>query len=196
MVGTMDSLQLMNKLQRYAPKIQGSKQYWYTRYQELKSLLEQTGSATFFWTVSSADNYWPELHSLMPHKCSQAEVTHPMRMRSVIENPHIADWFFHVKMTDFVKYWLDDALDSEWYWYRYEYQARGSTQAHGCAKLKNDTGICNLVKAAAVGWMEENAYMYMYQASIKDNTDCPLNHHIIAYGQYCKKGGYNNINVC
>ena len=45
----------------------GSKQYWYTRYQELKALLQQKGPATFFWTVSSADNYWPELHSLMPH---------------------------------------------------------------------------------------------------------------------------------
>ena len=73
MVGTMDSIQLMNRLQRYATKVLGSKQYWYTRYQELKALLEQKGAATFFWTVSSADNYWPELHSLLPHN-RQTEV--------------------------------------------------------------------------------------------------------------------------
>ena len=41
MVGTMSSIQLMNRLQRYAMKVLGSKQYWYTRYQELKALLEQ-----------------------------------------------------------------------------------------------------------------------------------------------------------
>ena len=64
MVGAMDSVQLMNRLQRYATKLLGSKQYWYTRYQELKALLEQKGAATFF---TSADNYWPELHSLQPH---------------------------------------------------------------------------------------------------------------------------------
>ena len=53
MVGTMSSVQLMNKLQHYAAKVQGSRQYWHTRYQELKSLLEQKGSPTLFWTLSS-----------------------------------------------------------------------------------------------------------------------------------------------
>ena len=60
MIGTMNSTQLMNRLQRYATKLLGSRQYWYTRYQELKALLEQKGAATFFWTVSSADNYYIE----------------------------------------------------------------------------------------------------------------------------------------
>ena len=120
MVGTMNSMQLMNRLQRYAAKIQGSKQYWYARYQELKTLLEQKGSPTFFWTVSSADNYWPELHSLMPH-ASNDDMTHAMRVNAVISNPHITDWFFHAKLTDFVQHFLYDTLDAEWHWYRYEY---------------------------------------------------------------------------
>ena len=34
MVGTMTSLQIMERLQRYVSKVQGSKQYWYSRYQE------------------------------------------------------------------------------------------------------------------------------------------------------------------
>lgn len=33
-----------------------------------------------------------------------------------------------------------------------EYQARGSTHAHGCAKLRNDPGICNLMHMAAQAW--------------------------------------------
>lgn len=37
MVNTMSEQQLMTRLQRYASKIQGSSQYWYQRYQELKS---------------------------------------------------------------------------------------------------------------------------------------------------------------
>ena len=182
MVGTMNSMQLMNRLQRYAAKIQGSRQYWYARYQELKTLLEQKGSPTFFWTVSSADNYWPELHSLMPH-ASNDEVTHPMRVNAVINNPHITDWFFHAKLTDFVKCFLYDTLDVEWYWYRYEYQARGSTHAHGCAKLKNDPDLCKLVNIAAVGWIEEKAN----QDAIKQNSECYLNNHIVLYGLYAKE---------
>ena len=34
-------------------------------------------------------------------------------------------------------------------------QARGSTHAHGCAKLKNDPGICHLAEKAATGWLAE-----------------------------------------
>ena len=178
MVGTMSSIQLMNRLQRYATKVLGSKQYWYTRYQELKALLEQKGPATFFWTVSSADNYWPELHSLLPHG-TQTDITHSTRVNGVIKNPHLTDWFFHSKLKDFVNFWLHKTLDAEWYWYRYEYQARGSTHAHGCAKLKNDPGLCELVKIAALGWMEEKVN--------ETNSDPHHNQHIILYGQQAKK---------
>ena len=67
MVGTMSSEHLMQRLQRYAAKVQGSNPYWFQRYTELRSLIEHKGPPTFFWTVSSADNHWPELHNLMPH---------------------------------------------------------------------------------------------------------------------------------
>ena len=82
-----------------------------------------------------------------------------MRANTVIKNPHITDLFFHSKLKDFVAYWLHvlKTLDAEWYWFRYEYQARASTHAHGCAKLKNDPGLYELVKIAALGWMEEKA---------------------------------------
>ena len=32
-----------------------------------------------------------------------------------------------------------------------KYQVRGSTHTHGCAKLKNDPGMCTLVEKTAVG---------------------------------------------
>ena len=55
-----------------------------------------------------------------------------------------------------IDHWLYKTLDSEWHWCRYEYQACGSTHAHGCAKLKNDPGVCTLVEKAAVGWLASN----------------------------------------
>ena len=73
-----------------------------------------------------------------------------------------------MKMTD-LKNWLHDTLDSEWYWYRHEQQAKGSTQSCPWYKVE---GICNLVKVLRI---EENSY----KASIKDNTDSSLNHRII-----------------
>ena len=150
MVGSMSAAQLMGRLQRYAAKVQGSSSYWFQRHQELRALLDDKGPPTLFFTFSSADNYWPELHDLMMHEtCS---TTRSMRVQAVINNPHIADWFFTAKISDFIKQWLYEVLEADWHWYRFEYQARGSTHAHGCAKLKNDPGICSLVQKAAMAW--------------------------------------------
>lgn len=154
MVHRMDSEQLMKRIQRYAAKVQGTNQYWFQRLQELRALFDQKGTPTFFWTLSAADSHWPELHTLMPHP-EGSTVSHSMRVNAVINIPQIADWCFTSNVADFVHHWLTGSLDSEWYWYRFEYQARGSTHAHGCAKLRNDPGLCCLVKKAAEAWLAE-----------------------------------------
>ena len=89
----------------------------------------------------------------MPH--SNDDLSHSDRVLAVISNPHIADWYFSSRLADFVDHWLYSALDADWHWYRFEYQSRGSPHAHGCAKLKNDDGICALVQQAASGWIAE-----------------------------------------
>ncbi len=150
MVGSFSADQLMKRLQRYAAKVQGSSQYWFSG---TAGSPGAKGAPTFFWTVSSEDNYWPDLHRLMPHTTN--DPTHSMRVQAVISNPHITDWYFTSRISDFVKHWLYDSLDADWHWYRLEYQARGSTHAHGCAKLKNDKGICTLVETAATGWLAQ-----------------------------------------
>ena len=87
-----------------------------------KLCLNKRDQQLCFGQLSSADNYWPELHSLLPHP-TETNVTHGMRANAVIKNPHLTDWFFHSKLKDFVNYWLYKTLDAEWYWFRYEYQA-------------------------------------------------------------------------
>lgn len=98
MVNSLDSEKLMKRLQRYAAKVQGSNQYWFERYQELRALLDQKGPPTCFWTVSSADTYWPELHKLMNHP-TEPPATHSKRIQAVINNPHITDWYFSSKLS-------------------------------------------------------------------------------------------------
>ena len=130
------------------------------------------GPSTFLWTVSSADNYCPELHSLMPHPDrARTELTHGMRMQAVISNPHLTDWYFTSRLSDWVQHWLYDALGASWHWYRYEYQARGSTHAHGCAKLSNDPGICTLVAKAAAAWEVSEGSTNTENIQIPENAD-------------------------
>ena len=187
MVGRLDSTNLISRIQRYASKLQGSKQYWHARYEDLKALFQQKGSPTLFWTVRCADNYWPQLHSLMPSSGS----THTSRVNSVISNPHLTDWYFHSRLSDFIDHWLRNGLNAEWYWYRYEYQARGSSHAHGCAKLKDDPGITKLVSIAALGWEEQ-----LGKQALKDSTNAvPLNQHLILYGRHAEDSVTKYVNT-
>ena len=152
MVKDMSAKQLMNRVQMYATKIQGTRQYWRQKNMELLALCDQKGYPTFYFTVSAADNYWPDLQRLL----QQPEgATHGMRVQAVINHPNLTDWFFAAKLPQFIQHWLYGCLDAKWHWYRYEWQARGSIHAHGCAKLKNDPGLCELISKAALGWRAE-----------------------------------------
>ena len=153
MVKDMSAKQLMNRVQMYATNIQGTRQYWFQRLQELQALFDQKGYPTFFFTVSAADNYWPDLHRLL----QQPEgATRGMHMQAIINNPHLTDWYFSAKLPEFINHWMYGCLDASWHWYRYEWQARGSIHAHGCAQLKNDPGLCELITKAAKGWEAQN----------------------------------------
>ena len=133
--------------------ITGSNAYWQKRRNELKTIINSKGTPTIFFTFSSADMHWPELHSLFSnrsHDCTNEE-----RRQNVIDNPHIIDWFFNQHLQSFIKHWLYGTLGAEWHWYRYEFQARGSIHCHGMAKLKNDPGRCELTGVALKGFLAE-----------------------------------------
>ena len=66
----------------------------------------------FFFTFSSADMHWPELHALFG---SSNDNTAEKRRQNVIKNPHITDWFFTRRLENLIKYWLYKSLDAEWH---------------------------------------------------------------------------------
>ncbi|XP_028418786.1 uncharacterized protein LOC114544315 isoform X2 [Dendronephthya gigantea] len=95
---------------------------------------------------------WPDLQRLLQ---SNEGASRTERAQAVIDNPHLTDWFFMQRLQKFIKHWLEGVLDAEWFWYRFEYQARGSIHAHGCAKLKNDPDIRLLRKRACQAVLEK-----------------------------------------
>lgn len=100
--------------------------------------------------------HWPDLHALFGHS-SENLPSPECNRQNVISNPHITDCFFASRLETFVKYWLYKSLDAEWHWYRFQYQARGSTHCHGVAKLTNDPGFCGLSEKALKGFLTEQA---------------------------------------
>ena len=154
MVANNSANVFLSKMSRYLANITGSNAYWFKAKENLKAIISKVGPPTFFFTFSSADMHWPELHALFN---SDGSNTAENRRQNIINNPHITDWFFTQRLENFIKYWLYNSLDADWHWYRFEYQARGSIHCHGVAKLKNDPGLCKLSEKALKGYLAEKS---------------------------------------
>ena len=79
----------------YSANITGSNAYWFQRRSELESTFEQKKPATVFFTFSYADNYWEDLHRLLPGGSSTDPKT---RYQNVLKNPHLVDWYFSIRI--------------------------------------------------------------------------------------------------
>ncbi len=110
---------------------------------ELLDLIKQIGSqGMVFFTFNAADMHWPDLHNFMPNIENSADtetVQEAVRRRrkDLIDNPHIATWFFEKRF----KVFFEKVLISKWglvdWWYRFEWQHHGSVHIHGIAKRKD-----------------------------------------------------------
>ena len=58
------------------------------------------------------------------------------------------------RLEELIRHWLNGVMNAEWFWYRFEYQARGNIHAHGCAKSKNDPDIRLLCNQACLAFVE------------------------------------------
>ena len=154
MAASNNSAAFMSKVSRYVANIAGTNAYWHKVKEDLKAIVTSVGTPTFFFTFSSADMHWPELHTLFYNNSdTNLTTSSEERRQNVINNPHIVDWFFTQRLDNFIKYWLYDTLDAKWHWYRFEYQGRGSIHCHGTTKLNNDPGLCDLTKTALKGFL-------------------------------------------
>ena len=170
MAASNNSAAFMSKVSRYVANLSGTNAYWHKVREDLKAVITTVGAPTFFFTFSSADMHWPELHALFGTNTDA--ITSDNRRQHVINNPHIVDWFFTQRLDSFVKHWLYDTLDATWHWYRYEYQGRGSIHCHGTAKLNNDPGLCQLTETALKGFL---AQKYKNENNAPDTTELDQN---------------------
>ena len=113
-----------NRVLHYANSLRGTNQYWFKQ----RSMVVDLGLPTVFFTHSAADTQWPELARLI---CPDNQHSSSSRSSAVAENPAIADWFFYHRMSKFIEAFYIQILGARDFWYRFEWQHRGSPHVHG-----------------------------------------------------------------
>ena len=134
-----------NKVIHYGASLRGTKQYWFRERNHLIAMIDTLGLPTIFFTHSAADHQWPELAQLI---CPEEPDSKEVRVKAVVDNPALADWFFFHRIQKFVDTFYVDVLGATDYWLRFEWQHRGSPHVHGLAWLPNAPDVENLLSSS------------------------------------------------
>ena len=97
-------------------------------------MIDKLGLPTVFFTHSAADGQWPELARLI---CKDSPENSSSHSKAINENPAVADWFFYERISKFVETYYKNILGATDYWFRFQWQHRGSPHVHGLAWLPN-----------------------------------------------------------
>lgn len=105
-----------------------------------------------FFTHSAADLQWPELARLI---CPHDPTSSSARSTALIENPAIADWFFHHRIHKFIDVFYAGVLGATDYWLRFEWQHRGSPHVHGVAWLPDASDVERVLASQEVNYVDK-----------------------------------------
>lgn len=138
----------ITNLMSYNQNIRGTSNYWFQRSRELLSMVDTLGAPTLFFTLSAADLFWPEIFkkidpSYQTENTTDREILQHRR-KLLNNNPMEFAYFFNRRAEIFAEKVLKVKFEVEDYWYRHEFQHRGSPHIHGLLWLKNSPDICDL----------------------------------------------------
>ncbi|KAE8739677.1 hypothetical protein FOCC_FOCC014815 [Frankliniella occidentalis] len=164
---------IMKKLMFMGSHIRGSKAFWKSRSGELRDMIEQLGLPTIFLTMSAADLFWPDLFRLLCNK-DISQITMRERRILIQENPLIADLFFQHRLECFVDTVLEPEFQVVDFWYRIEYQHRGSPHVHGLYWCKNAVDVSNIANATDEERKKISMYFDKLVSAVLPDKDCPM----------------------
>ena len=146
---------IMQRMHRYSSFILGSPSHLHRERKRLEAIIKQLDCPTIWFTLSFADKHWQDLHRLFgypPNNIIDEETLAKWKCKLLNDNPHIVNAFFVKRIDNFIKQFFgENCLESNWTWYRFEWQKRGVIHCHLLARLKSDPGIASLAKEVYKG---------------------------------------------
>jgi len=134
---------LAQRIARRGAVLPGTRPFWSDASRKLKAQIRDPNckSPHLFFTVSAADIQWPDLHQHMPASPGtppqDEQEAYRIRMTNLNNNPAIAAYYFQKRWQIFYQEVVQPQLDVVDYWWRFEWQHRGSSHIHGFLWLRH-----------------------------------------------------------
>jgi ATP-dependent DNA helicase PIF1 len=126
---------LVNSIVRAGQKLPGTRPFWEQHRNQLIALCHKEKCPHVFITASPADYHWESLAWCMPRYeqwlAADDDGKYAIAQQNLRENPHIAAFHFFLRWRAFFEEYLKPRLGIKYWWYRFEWQGRGSTHVHG-----------------------------------------------------------------
>jgi ATP-dependent DNA helicase PIF1 len=142
-----DVVRLADRIARLGDNLRGTRPYWQSRRRELLAMIKMLKSPHLFVTASAADVQWNDLHIHMPNKVPSNATEHE-RIKicnlNLNQNPAIAAWYFQKRWDLFFKCILKPKFKIKDWWFRFEWQFRGSSHVHAFFWLEDAPDVESL----------------------------------------------------
>ncbi|KAK3917404.1 ATP-dependent DNA helicase RRM3 [Frankliniella fusca] len=164
---------VLSKIMFHGRNIRGTKAFWRARSKELVEMVEQLKLPTLFFTLSAADLHWPELFAILSPDEDQITMTEGRRRQLIQENPVIVDTFFLDRVESFIDLVLRPKFNVKDFWFRIEYQHRGSPHVHGVLWLSDAPDVLKLNSMSSEELEEIVKYYDNLICTIHPDVNCP-----------------------
>jgi ATP-dependent DNA helicase PIF1 len=178
MLESGEARQLVNRISHSGEKLPGSKPFWLNAQHQLIAQIRSPdcGSPHVFFTASSADIQWPDMHQHMPNHISGVQedaTSYRRRMEDLNNNPAIASFYFQKRWEIFFEEVLKLKFKVKDYWWRYEWQHRGSSHVHGFLWLEDAPSIDTLDTNDPVSLQSFITFWDKHVSTWHPAKDCP-----------------------
>jgi hypothetical protein len=157
-----------HRVLHYATSLRGTTPYWFKQRSQLIAMVDMLGLPTVFFTHSAADLQWPDLAQLI---CPNNPESSSARNKAVQENPAIADWFFYERICKFIDAFYVGVLGATDYWFRFEWQHRGSPHVHGLAWLPDAPDINQILSSSDANSTATTEALLQYVDNVVSTTN-------------------------
>ena len=133
---------VLKSIVRSGATLTGTRPYWRQKESGLKATARYFGPmGAAFCTWSCADHQWDDLHKHLPRYEQWRDGTDEERRKIAWENvqrfPHVIAAWLDIRLKAFLKYVMTSFLGLDDYWFRYEWQARGTGHIHCIIWMRN-----------------------------------------------------------